>query len=48
MSFENLNLIIFGINLRYSFDLDKDDLADQQLSARSFSKMIEGLLDSFP
>lgn len=34
--------------LRYSFDLDKDDLADQQLSVRSFSKMIEGLLDSFP
>ena len=34
--------------LRYSFDLDKDDLVDQQLSARSFSKMIEELLDLFP
>lgn len=34
--------------LTHSFDLDKDDLADQRLSARSFSKMIGELLDSFP
>ncbi len=34
--------------LSYSFDIDKDDLADQRLNARSFSKMIEDLLDSFP
>lgn len=33
---------------RYSFDLDKDDLADQRWSANSFVRMIEGLIDSFP
>lgn len=34
--------------LKYSFDIDKNDLADQRLSVRSFSKMIEELLDTFP
>lgn len=33
---------------RYSFDLDKDDLAEQRWSAKSFVRMIEELLDSFP
>ena len=33
---------------RYSFDLDKDDLAQQRWSAISFVRMIEELLDSFP
>ena len=33
---------------RYSFDLDKDDLAEQRWSAKSFVRMIDGLIDSFP
>ena len=33
---------------RYSFDLDKDDLADQRWSAKSFVRILDGLLDSFP
>ena len=34
--------------LRFSFDLDKDDLEDQGLNVRSFFRMIDELLDSFP
>ena len=34
--------------LSYSFDLDKDDLSDQRLSAKGFVSMIEGLIDLFP
>ncbi len=34
--------------MRYSFDLDKEELADQRLSDKSFVRMIEGQIDSFP
>lgn len=34
--------------MSYSFDLDKDDLADQRLRAKGFVRMIEGQIDSFP
>ncbi len=34
--------------LRYSFDLDKDDLSNQRLSVKGFVRMIEGLIDLFP
>lgn len=34
--------------LRYSFDLDKDDLAEQRMNANSFVRMVKGLLDSYP
>ena len=33
---------------RYSFDLDKDDLADQRWNDKSFVRMLDGLIDSFP
>lgn len=33
---------------RYSFDLDKEDLADQRWSSKSFVRMLDGLIDSFP
>ena len=33
---------------RYSFDLDKDDLADQRWNNKSFVRMLDGLIDSFP
>ena len=33
---------------RYSFDLDKDDLADQRWNDKSFVSMLDGLIDSFP
>lgn len=33
---------------RYSFDLDKDDLADQRWGDKSFVRMLEELIDSFP
>lgn len=33
---------------RYSFDLDKDDVADQRWSDKSFVRILDGLIDSLP
>ncbi|MBR1589689.1 MAG: hypothetical protein IJ657_01270 [Acidaminococcaceae bacterium] len=46
MIVENPKTITEG--LRYSFDLDKDDLAEQRMNANSFVRMVKGLLDSYP